>query len=353
MPKVFVSYAHEDTDSAMRLYEELCATKGVDPWLDKRKLMPGIRWKPAIRKAIREADFFIALLSKRSTAKKGFVHREMSEALEILKEFPDDQIFLIPIRLDDCKIPYEALADIQYVDFFPNWKTGLDLVLSAISSSLPQPVGQQQDEILETLSTYHYRVGIVDLDNGLTNVTQIAQRLNTIQVFFHFTSPSLPSTKDSIREIGGSPNLFVSSIPDSFYTEHQYLSVDLVACLTRYPLAFKEDDKIRYNHFSGPGDTDERFMFVSLSQLYDFTKRANRTLEKGIVYIIISQLIVHFTNRGYHADTRGCVMDYCGNRSDMIEGLMSLRLCEGCSSQLTDSGLLKAVYEMLADEMRL
>lgn len=251
MPRVFVSYAHEDIDSATRLYEELSATRGITPWFDKRMLLPGMRWKPAIRKAIREADFFIALLSKRSTAKKGFVHHEMRQALEILNEFPEDQIFLVPIRLDDCKIPYEALADIQYVDFFPHWKAGLESVISVINSRLHEPSEQKENEGPKTLSSYNYRVAIVDLDNGLMNVPQIAQRLNAIQEFFHFTCPSLPSTKDSIREFGGIQNLFVSSVPDLFYTEHQYLSVDLVACLTRYPLALREENRILFNYFSG------------------------------------------------------------------------------------------------------
>lgn len=93
-------------------------------------------------------------------------------------------------------------------------------------------------------------------------------------------------------------------------------------------------------------------MFISLSQLYGFTKQANRTFEKGIVYIIISQIVAYFANAGYHDETRGCLMDFCRIRSDMIEDLKNLKLCEQCGNQLADSGLVKADDEMLDDEMK-
>ena len=59
MAKVFISYAHEDQESALRFYRELSTVDGIEPWLDKECLQPGMKWRPAIRKAIREADFLL------------------------------------------------------------------------------------------------------------------------------------------------------------------------------------------------------------------------------------------------------------------------------------------------------
>ena len=93
-------------------------------------------------------------------------------------------------------------------------------------------------------------------------------------------------------------------------------------------------------------------MFISTHLLYDFTKQADCTFEKGIVYIIVSQLLVYFTDLGYHKETKGCVLDYCENRRDMILGLGQKRLCPDCFIKVKDKNLSKAVQAILSDEMR-
>jgi len=349
MTKIFISYVHEDINDARKLYEKLKPVSNLEPWFDKECLLPGMKWRPAIRKAIRESRFFIALLSKRSVTKRGFFQKEISEALDILNEFPEDQIFLIPIRLEECDPPSEIIREIQYVDFFPEWDEGFKKVLRVIGGVYP---GDEKKEIIVP-SGYEYRCGIIDLDLGLTNLPQITQRLNAIQQFFHFTCPSISLVHDAVRSIEGSSNLVINRLPQSLYEQRQYLNVDTVLCLTRYPLAFEEGDYIRYNYFSGPSPMDERFMFISTHLLYNFTRQANRTFEKGIAYIMVSQLLVYFTELGYHEETRGCVMDFCRIRSDMIDGLKEMKLCTECSGRIKNTNLKKAITAILADDMKI
>jgi len=352
MLKVFISYAREDVEAALRLYRKLKMTEGVDPWIDKERLQPGITWRPAIRKAIRECDCFVALLSKSAVTRRGFVHREMREALEILKDFPENEIYLIPIRLDDCKMPFEDLSEIQHVDFFPNWNQGMRRVLSVICSKQAKTAIKANKGKIASKRGYIYRVGISDLDTGLTNLQVISRRLNSIQNYFHFTCPTLPTVRNAIRIIDGFLNLAVQEIPDRFFTEHQYVNVDLITCLTRYPLAFEEDGNILYNYFSGSGEVDERFRFISTHQLYNFTKQAGCSFEKGIVYIIVSQLIAYFTDWGYHVETRGCVMDFCEQRAEMVGGLQAMRFCSLCDSMIQNLELKAALEAILRDDMR-
>lgn len=345
---MFISYVHEDIDAAKKLYRELKSVPYIDPWLDKECLLPGLRWRPAIRKAIRESRFFICMLSKNSATRRSFFQREMKEALDILSEFPEGQIFLIPIRVEECDIPSEQLREIQYVDFFPNWNMGLQKVLNVISR--PNQVTERRQVIVSP--GYEYRCAIIDLDLGLTNIPQIAQRLNSIQNFFHFTCPKVSSVFDAIRAFEGKPNLYLDIVPQSFYDEKQYLNVDLVACLTKYPLAFTGENYLYFNHFSSPSSLDERFMFISTHLLYDFTRQADCTFEKGITCIIVSQLLVYFTALGYHKETKGCVMDYCENRGDMIQGLRKKRLCPECLIKVKDEKLRRSVEAILSDEIR-
>jgi len=130
-PTVFISYAREDIETARRLYEDL-KRAGAEPWFDKESLLPGQKWKVAIRQAITDSRYFLAVLSSKSVTKRGFVHRELTEALELLDEFPESEIFIIPVRLDDSRPSHEKLLELHWVDMFPSWEDGLKKILRAI-----------------------------------------------------------------------------------------------------------------------------------------------------------------------------------------------------------------------------
>jgi TIR domain len=66
--QVFISYAREDYGIAERLYNDL-KRAGLDPWLDKKKILGGQHWKKEIREAIRNSAYFIPLFSSTSVKK--------------------------------------------------------------------------------------------------------------------------------------------------------------------------------------------------------------------------------------------------------------------------------------------
>ena len=47
----------------------------------------------------------IACLSKNSISKRGYVQKELKEAISVLDEIPEDAIYIIPIRIDGCFVP--------------------------------------------------------------------------------------------------------------------------------------------------------------------------------------------------------------------------------------------------------
>ena len=136
MKKIFISYASENLEFAEKLYLQLRAIPNIEPWFDKESLLPGELWNLAIKKAIRDSDYFIILLSKNSTTKKGFVQKELREAFDVLDECPESNIFLLPIRIEDCEIHFEKLKAIQYIDFFPTWSNGIKKVLKVINPDI-------------------------------------------------------------------------------------------------------------------------------------------------------------------------------------------------------------------------
>jgi hypothetical protein len=372
MVKVFISYAHEDYEAALRFYRELNALNDIEPWLDKECLQPGMRWRPAIRKAIREADFFVALLSNRTGLRRGFINTELNQALEILQEFPEGQIFIVPVRLDNCDLPHHDLREIQYVDFFPDWDSGMAKVLKSFNikrSTMTQNIEPTQKMTRDRASTnsetpsnlfderstldYEYQVAMVDLDFGLSNLAHIAQHLDSIQHYFHFTCPTIRQRIDPVRTIEGFSNFVLDLVPTSFYEERQYLKTDLVACITKYPLAFRKNAQVFYNYFSYPADEDERFMFVSASDLALFTNMAGVTFEKGIAYLVASQLVQYFTQMGFHSKTRGCLMDFCAIRVDIVQGLQARKFCSSCAPKIQNEEFKQAIEAILKSEFRI
>lgn len=129
--KVFISYANEDIEIAKKLYFYL-KESGIIPWLDQFNLSPGQNWKFMINEAIKESNFFIALLSTNSVSKKGFVQKELKKALDILDEYPINETFVIPVRINECKPIDKRISDLHWVDIFPSYEKGFGAILSSI-----------------------------------------------------------------------------------------------------------------------------------------------------------------------------------------------------------------------------
>ena len=123
-PQVFVAYVKEDEAQASRLYTDLAAA-GFNPWMDVCKLLPGQNWPRAIETALETSDFFLACFSTNSVHKKGGFQAEIRYALDCARRLPLDEIFIVPVRLDDCPMPRSISQEFQYIDLFPDPARGL------------------------------------------------------------------------------------------------------------------------------------------------------------------------------------------------------------------------------------
>jgi len=114
--QIFLSYVRSDRGSVEKLYQNL-SDAGFRPWMDAKDILPGERWESAVRRAIRNSHFFLACLSANSVNRRGFLQKEINDALDIWREMLDSDIYLIPVRLEDCAVP-ECLRDFQWVNLF-------------------------------------------------------------------------------------------------------------------------------------------------------------------------------------------------------------------------------------------
>ena len=75
-----------------------------------------------IEEAVEASDVVIICLSNNSVTKEGYVQKELRYAREIALEKPEETIFLVPLRLDDCEVP-RGLRFYQWVDYFGEKKS--------------------------------------------------------------------------------------------------------------------------------------------------------------------------------------------------------------------------------------
>jgi hypothetical protein len=115
--RVFLCHSSQDKPAVRELYQKLRAEAWIQPWLDEEELFPGMDWNLEIEKAIEETDAIVVCLSQNSITKEGYVQREIRIALDYADYKPEGTLFILPVRLDDCKPP-KRLARWQYADYF-------------------------------------------------------------------------------------------------------------------------------------------------------------------------------------------------------------------------------------------
>lgn len=132
LTRVFLSYARLDQKFVEQLYGFLQENK-LNPWMDIKNLVPGEDWMGAISREISQSDFFVFVLSENSYNRRGVIQREIRLALDRMNELLPDDIFIVSLRLDNCKIPNQ-LAQWQLLDW--DDEHGRDRLLGAIQVGL-------------------------------------------------------------------------------------------------------------------------------------------------------------------------------------------------------------------------
>jgi hypothetical protein len=138
--QIFLSYAREDEGKVEKLYQQL-SDAGFKSWMDKKDILPGEQWESRIREAIRHSDFFLVCVSANSIDKRGWIQREIKQALDIWQEMLDSDIYLIPVRLEDCGVP-ESLRKFQWVNLFE--KDGWAQLVKAIQAGM-----ERREEVIK------------------------------------------------------------------------------------------------------------------------------------------------------------------------------------------------------------
>ena len=113
------------------LYNDLKKAE-IIPWFDEEDLLPGQKWEAVIKKQIRESDFFLLLISSHSMGKRGFVQKEQKIAWDVVEELPPTEVFVIPVKIDDCEILDDRFSEIHIERLYPSYEEGFEKILKTI-----------------------------------------------------------------------------------------------------------------------------------------------------------------------------------------------------------------------------
>lgn len=102
-----MSYASPDRDRVTPYFDRL-ESRGFDVWMDYRRLKAGQNWDFEIRRALEKAAIIVVFISNNSVDRRGYIQREIKLALHKLEEKLTEDIYIIPVLLDeDTKIPHQ------------------------------------------------------------------------------------------------------------------------------------------------------------------------------------------------------------------------------------------------------
>jgi len=192
-PLIFISYATPDRDRVVPYHDALSA-KGYDVWIDYRRIKAGQIWDFEIKRALDKATLILIFISTKSIDRRGYVQREIKIALDKAAEKLADDIYVIPILLDDdAEIP-EQIKHLQAVRASDSDKD--DRIEDAIRHQLEklgENVAEAQERLSVRWSSTHYR----DAWDGLPGYECEFQVLN-------FSSDQYPQVSEITDIIKGS-----------------------------------------------------------------------------------------------------------------------------------------------------
>jgi hypothetical protein len=101
---IFLSYAREDEESAVRLKAGL-ERFGCDVWYDRERLKPGVNWRNELEDEVKErCALFISVISKTTEdASEAYFHRERKWAADRQEGIANEE-FYIPVVIDDSPL---------------------------------------------------------------------------------------------------------------------------------------------------------------------------------------------------------------------------------------------------------
>jgi hypothetical protein len=194
-----------------------------------------------------------------------------------------------------------------------------------------------------------YRVGIWDIDVNAGFLFRVLDNLNNSQSLFRFSrvEATVPMgltltgerTRDLVKSNGGddrdpdiAKNVFAGDIIKVARPILKSTDVTLLICVLSpmimdlLTLAADGKDGIGWNYFS---TSYRNVAVVSAYDLRQYAAKANRPFEAALSAVLLGAVFASvFAKVEFHDATRGCIMDYCDRRDDIVKMLKNIDICD-------------------------
>src|SRR5262249_15530300 len=112
MPRVFISHSSHDRPFVEKVLLPLLQRAGIGTWYSKNDILAASQWESEILKGLRLCDWFMVVLSPRSTT-SAWVRDEVHWAIDNRHDR------IIPLFLEDCNPAdlHIRLRRLQFADF--------------------------------------------------------------------------------------------------------------------------------------------------------------------------------------------------------------------------------------------
>jgi hypothetical protein len=129
--RIFIGYSELDQAEVDPLYRRL-SLEGFKPWIDRYDILPGDDAAARVRSAIYNADFFLVCLSNNSIESESF-EPKLDGQLKLHLQGGQAKAFLIPVRLEECRVP-KKLAPFETINLFEEhgWSHLLEVIDTVI-----------------------------------------------------------------------------------------------------------------------------------------------------------------------------------------------------------------------------
>jgi hypothetical protein len=112
---VFLSCCHDNAQEVAQLYQDLTKA-GLTVWWDQQ-IRPGADWKLEIRTAMKNSSAVVLCLSAEALQRVTTgIYSEALDAIDAYRLYRPGEVFLIPVRLNECESPPIAIDSLRYLD---------------------------------------------------------------------------------------------------------------------------------------------------------------------------------------------------------------------------------------------
>lgn len=164
--EVFISYGHPDLPVVKALVEFLRGLK-IKVWFDKTNLLPGEQWDDVIQERISKSKVFLLCLSSKAIDRRGFYQKEIQLAMNTALTIPPNQLYLMPVRLDNLDFDHIPWKLRQYHISGLSDLNGINQLITALERTLNRSFKPSPESILRLQAHFQHPLKIFfDSEHG-------------------------------------------------------------------------------------------------------------------------------------------------------------------------------------------